>query len=324
ETLRRIKNARIAVIGDFCLDVYWLLDISAGEISIETGKRTLPIREQRYSLGGAGNVVANLHDLGVGGIFAFGIVGDDPFGDKMLNLLAEKANCDNMLTGDSPSWQTLTYCKPMLNGEELSRLDVGNFNKLSESLASRLIDNLEHAVERYHVVIINEQVVSGIHTDYLRKGLAEVVKRYKKPVFLLDGRHVQGVYPAWLKMNDHEALKMCGKQKPVTEEISREEVLAAIEFVYQKQEAPLVVTRGGEGCVVRNADGISLVPGIRVRGEIDTVGAGDSFLAGLSAALAVGKQLGAAAQVGNLVSAVTIQKIGRTGTATPEEILALL
>lgn len=324
KTLRQFKNSRIAVIGDFCLDVYWVLDMSLSEISIETGKRTQPIREQRYSLGGAGNVVANLYDLGVGEIFAFGIVGDDPFGDKMLNLLADKANCDNMLVSDSSSWQTLTYCKPILAGEEQPRLDVGNFNRLSKEQAAQLINSLENKLERFHIVIINEQVISGIHTDYLRRRLAEVVKRYKKPVFLLDGRHVQGAYAAWLKMNEHEALKMCGKEKPVTEEISRDEVLEAIEIIFQKQGLPMVVTRGAEGCVVRSAAGVSMVPGIKVTGEIDTVGAGDSFLAGLSAALAVGKELGTAAQVGNLVSAVTIQKIGQTGTATPEEIIELV
>ena len=100
--------------------------------------------------------------------------------------------------------------------------------------------------------------------------------------------------------------------------------MEAIEIVYQKQGAPIVVTRGAEGCVVRTAAGISTVPGIRVDNEIDTVGAGDSFLAGLSAALAVGNELETAAQVGNLVSAVTIQKIGQTGTATPEEIIELV
>ena len=35
--LEKIKNARIAIYGDFCLDSYWILDTRGSEISVETG-----------------------------------------------------------------------------------------------------------------------------------------------------------------------------------------------------------------------------------------------------------------------------------------------
>ena len=78
--LADIRRVRIAVIGDFCLDAYWTLDASISEISIETGLATRPVRGQRYSLGGAGNVVNNLLSLGVKRVLAFGALGADPFG----------------------------------------------------------------------------------------------------------------------------------------------------------------------------------------------------------------------------------------------------
>ena len=62
--LKKAKTAKIAVIGDFCLDVYWFVNQSASEKSLETGLSTLPICRQEYSLGGAGNIVNNLHTLG--------------------------------------------------------------------------------------------------------------------------------------------------------------------------------------------------------------------------------------------------------------------
>ena len=85
--LDTVSRVRIAVIGDFCLDTYWLIDALAAESSIETGLLTRPVRRQRYFLGGAGNVVMNLLALKVREVHAFGVIGDDPFGQEMLRLL---------------------------------------------------------------------------------------------------------------------------------------------------------------------------------------------------------------------------------------------
>jgi sugar/nucleoside kinase (ribokinase family) len=49
------------------------------------------------------------------------------------------------------------------------------------------------------------------------------------------------------------------------------------------------------------------------------VGAGDSTSAAIACALAAGANLPEAAAFGNLVASVTIQQLGTTGTATPEQ-----
>jgi sugar/nucleoside kinase (ribokinase family) len=57
-----------------------------------------------------------------------------------------------------------------------------------------------------------------------------------------------------------------------------------------------------------------------VKGPIDPVGAGDSTSAGIACALASGAGLLEAAAFGNLVASITIQQLGTTGTATPEQV----
>jgi rfaE bifunctional protein kinase chain/domain len=324
EILNHLQNVKIAVIGDFCLDVYWVLDMTASELSVETNKMTQPIKEQRYTLGGAGNVVANLHDMGVGDIHAFGIVGDDPFGKKMLALLGDVSNCDNVLVSDSDSWQTLAYCKPYIDSEELQRIDFGNFNQLPDALAGKLLTRLDQTIGDFNIVIINQQVLSGIHTSYLQKRLAEIVAEYKDTIFIYDGRNVQDRYKnAWLKINDHEALRLCDKEFETLETIHRHEVVESIKFIYERVNNPIIVTRGADGCIICVDDEISEIPGLKVLGKIDPVGAGDSFIAGLSASICAGATLEEAAQIGNYVAAVTITKIGKTGTATLKEILKI-
>ena len=36
EILTRVKNARICVVGDFCLDMYWHIDMTRSRLSKET------------------------------------------------------------------------------------------------------------------------------------------------------------------------------------------------------------------------------------------------------------------------------------------------
>jgi phosphoglycolate phosphatase-like HAD superfamily hydrolase len=55
--------------------------------------------------------------------------------------------------------------------------------------------------------------------------------------------------------------------------------------------------------------------------KVDTVGAGDSYLAGAASALAAGYSMKEAAELGSYVAGVTVQKLFQTGTASPEEIL---
>jgi sugar/nucleoside kinase (ribokinase family) len=62
---------------------------------------------------------------------------------------------------------------------------------------------------------------------------------------------------------------------------------------------------------------------VRLTGPTDTVGAGDAAVAAIAATLAAGGSLREAGAVGNLAAAVTVRKMRETGTATPEEIMAM-
>jgi len=58
--------------------------------------------------------------------------------------------------------------------------------------------------------------------------------------------------------------------------------------------------------------------------SLDPVGAGNSMLADIAAALDPGRDAGTAATPGSLAAAITVRKLFRTGTASPAEILNLL
>lgn len=320
-----IHRTRIAVIGDYCLDSYWFIDGAASEISLETSLPTRPVSRQRYSLGGAGNVVMNLIAMGVSKVHAFGVVGDDPFGREMVRLLqAAPADTAGVLT-QAEGWNTHVYTKPYAGDTEENRIDFGNFNRLDDSTTSRLIDCLERRLPDVDVTIVNEQVASGIHNSpFFRQRLGELIARHAAKIFLLDSRHYSNAYDGTIrKINAHEATRLCNIRREPDEIVMYAEARHAAEALYQRWQKPLFVSRGGRGCLVRDAAGLREVPGLQILGRIDTVGAGDSMLAGIGAALAAGCNALTAATLGNFVAGVTVQKLFQTGTASPPEIMAI-
>ena len=48
-----IRDVKVAVYGDFCLDAYWVLDPRGSEVSLETGLQARAVGRHYYSLGGA-------------------------------------------------------------------------------------------------------------------------------------------------------------------------------------------------------------------------------------------------------------------------------
>jgi len=322
EILQSIKNVRIAVVGDFCLDAYWFVDESKSEISVETGLPTRPVRKQAYSPGGAGNVANNLAAMEVGEVLAFGVIGPDPFGVEMVKILNEKGiNTSNLLIQEK-EWATHVYIKPYSGETEANRIDFGNFNRLSRKTADKLISRLTVAMHRIDLVILNQQVLSGINTEYFRMRLTGVIKEFPDKIFIADSRKYSDSYHgAYRKMNDTEAFRLCGVTKTADEEIPVSEVKKVARELYGRYEKPVFVTCGKKGSVVADEKNTYEIPGLMILSKIDTVGAGDSYLAGVASALAAGYSVDTAAELGTLVAGVTIQKLFQTGTATPEEIL---
>ncbi len=316
-----IRNVKIAVVGDFCLDAYWFIDEAMSEISIETNLVTRPVSKQRYSLGGAGNVTNNLAAMRIADIRAFGVLGSDPFGAEMIRIMKEIGINPSGLLIQEQGWNTHTYSKPYIGDNELNRVDFGNYNRLSEETADRLIDCLVNSIPEIDVVIINQQVPSGIHTEYFKNRLLGVVSQFPEKTFIVDSRNFNDFYSGCIrKMNDTEAVSLCGIERGPDETVPRSEIESAAIELYKRYKKPLLITRGSRGSITIDENGISEIPGLMILSRVDTVGAGDSYLAGAAATLSAGYDLQLAAQIGSFVAGVTVQKLFQTGTASPDEI----
>lgn len=322
--LNEVSHVSIAVVGDFCLDAYWFIDESKSEISIETGLPTQPIKKQRYSLGGAGNVTNNLTTMGIKDVRAFGVIGPDPFGAAMVKIMNENdINPKNIITQEF-NWSTHTYTKLYINEVEKNRIDFGNFNELSNDTADRLIKLLKEEISEVDLVIINQQVLSGIHTSYFRKKLVNLILEFPSKKFIVDSRNYNEIYEGtYRKMNEREAANLIDLKKNADDAVLYTEAKDAAERLYKKFGKPLFITRGNRGSIIIDENGVQNIYGLMILSRVDPVGAGDSYLAGAAATLAANYNMKTAAEIGSFVAGVTVQKLFQTGTATPEEIIEI-
>lgn len=321
--LADIGKVRVGVLGDFCLDAYWALDPGLSEVSIETGLATRAVRRQRYSLGGAGNVVANLVALGVRRVSAFAVLGPDPFGREMVRILESLGVDTRGVLVQEQDWETPVYVKPIESDREQNRIDFGNANELSPATAGLLIERVRAARADLDVLVVNQQLAHGIHSEGLRAELAALLPARGAPA-IVDSRAWSDQYAgAMRKINDREALRLRGETWEGDEPVPREQVASAAEELFARWGRAVFITRGARGMLVRDSEGLSEVPGLLILGRIDTVGAGDSALAGIAAAIAAGRSCRQAAELGNFTAGVTVQKLFITGTASPDEVRAI-
>jgi rfaE bifunctional protein kinase chain/domain len=326
DVLATLSGGHVVVMGDLCLDTYWEVDSRLSEQSVETGLPTIPVTGTRYSLGGACNVAANLSDLGVGYVEVIGLVGADPFAELLrARLRAAGVGTDHVWVQDT-QWHTHTYVKVMEGGREGNRIDFGNANVLCEESREAMLAGVRDALRRASCLVINQQVRSGIHDAAMRRALARLISSEVRIPVLVDSRRFPDDYSGAIrKLNTREARALLavadgGEQREKADAATVAHLAADLQ---RRWNRPVVVTRGGNGCLVCRDEAAVAVPAVRRPGAVDPVGAGDSLLAGIAAALAAGVDLVEGVWLGTLAAGVTVTKLGRTGTATPEEVRLL-
>jgi rfaE bifunctional protein kinase chain/domain len=327
QILGTLKNLTLGVVGDFTLDGYWYADMEQSQLSRETATFPRPIVRETYSLGGAANAAWNLSELGVGAVYGFSIVGDDWRGKILRERLAKAhIHTDGIL--NQAGRQTPFYGKIILTAagrtsQEDARLDFINNLPLSAEIEDALLDGLAAALAELDGLIVADYQPMGVISPRVTHGLIKIAGENPQKPFVVDSRQRAGEFRQLiLKPNDAEAARLFFPDRRISEVELAELIQAAVQHNQQTGQ-PIIITRGEHGCLVAAGGKCVSLAGVPVRPPLDPVGAGDAFLAAFTAATAGGANALEAACLANLAAAVTVTKIGVTGTASPAEILAM-
>ena len=161
------------------------------------------------------------------------------------------------------------------NGKSTEVLEAGPW--IQEEVAEQFLKHFENLIPKYNVIALSGSLPQGLNQDYYKK-LIKICKKYQKKVLLdtsgqafMEG--LKGI-PYLVKPNIDE-IKQCYPKTVRTVLEAKEAVL----YFKEKNIGVPILSMGKEGCVAaleNNVCHFSLAP-VEV---INTVGSGDSFIAG--------------------------------------------
>jgi D-beta-D-heptose 7-phosphate kinase/D-beta-D-heptose 1-phosphate adenosyltransferase len=231
---------------------------------------------------------------------------------------------DTSTTLTVDSWSTPLFGKVMLtNGnlmQEDSRLDFVNSVILPELEQEKLFTHFEANLARLDALIIADYQGYGIFGNWLRQQLIQAAIENPSKIFVVDSRQQVGSYPGMiLKPNEVEAGNFLFPGRDART-ITDQEWQAAGNKLYRHTGKAVFLTRGEQGCWLFHGEEAVHISAVKIPPPLDTVGAGDTFVAALTASLASGASEIEAAMVATLAAAVTVKILRITGTASPAAI----
>jgi len=313
-TISRFSSLRVLVLGDFMLDHFLWGKVE--RISPEAPVPIVDVDRETFHSGGAGNVAMNLRALGAS-VIPLGVVGDDPAGARIRQLLAENGMAsDHLLHANRP---TTVKTRIIAHQQQVVRVDREERNYIPDGLMSELASILLTELPRADAVVISDYS-KGCISSTLLAAILPAVKKAGKPVCVdPKPRHFPYYSPVtMLTPNQSEAAALLGY--PIASEADLRE---AGRRLLEKIECDgLLITRGEKGMVLFTDNQMTLVP-TRAREVYDVTGAGDTVVSTLTLALAAGASMLDAVHLANAAAGIVVGKVG-TATVSAEELLTTL
>lgn len=318
--VRRFRGLRALVVGDAMLDTY--LEGTATRLCREGPVPVVRKVSEHHIAGGAANTAANLHALGADVIF-LSIVGRDNAASMLRAGLREQGIDDRWMVEDD-SANTLHKLRILADGQYIVRFDEDT-RPHSPASKQRLLANLDEAFARCDLVLVSDYDY-GVLSDELIDRLRALRSRRTCPL-LVDSKNLSRFhqigasvitpnhFEAWLLVDP----KRAGDASLSTGNLSELDHLgqSLLSMIDAEHAA---ITLAADGVFLANRRGETLhIPAHPVT-QANDVGAGDSFAAALSLALAAGAGLAEAGRIAIEAASIAVTK-HRTSIVRHQELL---
>ncbi|MBA9087956.1 ribokinase [Fontibacillus solani] len=288
-----MNKPRVVVIGSLNMDI-----VVETERSPQVGETLLGERI-RFIPGGKGaNQAVAASRLGAETAM-IGAVGDDAFGQELLNALRDDGvdvtgvNCiSNMTTGVASIYVT--------EGDNSIVVVPGaNYKVMTDD-----IDKNEDKLKQADIVLLQLEIPvdTVLHAARKAKSLGKIVVLNPAPAQPLPNEIFS--YVDYITPNRSELSRYTGI------DAGGESLETAMQRMKQMGANHVVTTLGASGSAYLSDDGkVRMISGYKVP-TVDTTGAGDCYNAGLAIAVTQGKSLDKAVDYAGLVSALAVTKFG--------------
>lgn len=314
------RSFRALVLGDFMLDE--LVYGDAERLSADAPVPVLHVRNVERTAGGAANLCLGLAALGAT-VRAFGVAGDDEPGEALRAAL-ESGGIDASGVLACSCGRPTTVKRNMIglaqsrHPQKMFRVDYESREPVSDEVTARLSGLIRAALSGVDVVCI-EDYAKGVCGPELCAAVIAAAREAGVPVF---------VDPA--KLEDYSRYRGCTAITPNRTEAEHATGLRTHEGddagAGPDREAhnsalagaladsvgceAVVMTLDRHGALVRDGGGACVTVPTRARQVYDVTGAGDVFLAGLTAGRANGLGWTDAVRLANVAAGLAVESFG--------------
>jgi D-beta-D-heptose 7-phosphate kinase/D-beta-D-heptose 1-phosphate adenosyltransferase len=313
EILDRARGVRVAVVGDLMLDVYLVGAVS--RISPEAPVPVVHVAEERFALGGAANVAANVVTLGAA-CDLIGCIGADSAG-RQVRAELQAMTVDACLS-ERTDRPTTTKTRVVARHQQVVRFDRESDEDLPEDCCQELCDLVRQSVARSQALVLEDynkgvlvpRVIRAAIEAAEQAGIPTVVDPKFRHFFEYRGATV-------FKPNAIELGNATGTRIRPEDDAWLEEARTKVGARH------LLLTLGEDGMALRSDDGTSFRIPTVAREVYDVSGAGDTVTAFVAVALAAGATMQEAAVLANVAAGIEVGKPG-VATVTPQELRDML
>ncbi len=309
--LLRSQSPRVLVVGDVILDHY-VLGV-CDRVSPEAPVPVVDVQEEKACLGGAANVMNNLHALGATVTGAF-VVGDDQSGREIAGLLQERGISTSAMSVEAGR-RTSRKTRVLASNHQIVRIDNESKAPISRASELALVRAACRKMKQFDAVLLSDYD-KGVMTADLTRTLITAARREKIPILVdpkgdnaekyrgadvITPNQKEAAKLTAIPIHDGQSLRSAGKKLRTTVGI-----------------AHVVVTLADRGMVVFGDSTVRIHAASK--DVFDVSGAGDTVIAAMGYGLARGMTVPDAARFANVAAGVVVGKLG-VATVTLDEIV---
>ena len=304
-------NPKILVIGDLMIDHY--LWGSCDRISPEAPVQVINVASESAVLGGAGNVVNNLHSLGAV-VDIISVIGECEASKELKELLSTiNVNTKYLIT--QKDRVTSKKSRVIAAHQQVVRFDRESTSEINNKSQTAILDVFKEIVSNYDVILLSDYG-KGVLTFNLTQSLITIANENEKKLLVdpkgLDYSKYNNAY--LLTPNKKEASEATNIIIKDNESLTS----ALLKLKEQYNLACSLITLSEQGVAIFDNE-LRIHPTV-AREIFDVTGAGDTVLASLGFALSSNNDIDEAVKFANLASGVVVGKIG-SATASLNEII---
>jgi D-beta-D-heptose 7-phosphate kinase / D-beta-D-heptose 1-phosphate adenosyltransferase len=309
-------TARVLTVGDVILDRF--VSGTVDRISPEAPIPVLEVSGESAMAGGAGNVIRNLGAMGSGGRFV-SVVGNDAAAEELQRLLADYSDIEMNLIVDA-NRRTSIKTRFIAGAQQIMRADREDVRDIDGAVREAVLEAVMLGIKDCDVVILSDYGKGVLSPDITAAVIAAANKAGRTVIVDPKGTDYSRYHGAGFLTPNRQELALATDMPTATDD---EIVAAATTLIAAIGAEAVLATRSAEGMTLVTKSGAAHHLPTEAREVYDVSGAGDTVVATLAGALAIGADPVTATELANVAAGIVVGKVGTAAAHASDIVTAL-